>query len=120
MTKAITLKADTTNGVQVIDIFDEENCENIHMMTPGNFYKSLQNLSGKETIYTQVDSSQQRWVDKLQKDYGVPLLPVYVIGVNIGSGEIFCSMELKVPNEIQHIVKIFQDTMKNTEDKKLH
>lgn len=56
----------------------------------------------------------------IAKFNGVPLLPVYVIGVNIGSGEIFCSMELKVPNEIQHIVKIFQDTMKNTEDKKLH
>jgi hypothetical protein len=71
MTKAITLKADTINGVQEIDIFDEEDCENIHIMKANDFYNSLSNLDNDDVIYTQIDDNEKEILDAIKEGYDI-------------------------------------------------
>lgn len=71
MTDAITLKADKIRGVQQIDIYDEENCENINMMKAVDFYDSLSTLRDDETIYAQFDISDAEIFGKIIKEFGI-------------------------------------------------
>ncbi len=69
--KAIYLKADTINGVQVIDIYDEEKSEEIEIMSADLFYNSLKDLDESDVIYGVFDAASEDIFNKIKDEYGI-------------------------------------------------